>query len=195
MSRRVLLFALGAALIFGCKKETTPVTVTSQTQTTQTTQTTAVTTTTATAPVPAPVPTSQPATPAPQPAGSVLASQETNWKGIHADVTEFRRKGNSLTAKVRFTNRGVEGSRPDIIWKDVYLIDTGAGKKYEVLRDEKSAYIASRNSGWNDRWYETVEPNQSLTVWMKFPAPPPEVKAITLQLPNTPPFEDVTIQD
>jgi hypothetical protein len=30
---------------------------------------------------------------------------------------------------------------------------------------------------------------------MKFPAPPVEVKAITLQIPKTPPFEDLAIQD
>lgn len=195
MSRRVLLFALGAALIFGCKKETTPpVTVSSQTQTTQTTQTTAVTTTTAQAP--APVPTSQPATPAPQPAGAVIASQETNWKGVVADVTEFRRKGNTLTAKVRLTYRPTDGEgKVIIVYDEVYLIDTAGGKKYQVLKDEKGAFIAALRQGYTDKWYEYLKPGDSQVIWMKFPAPPAEVKAITLQLPSVPPFEDLKIQD
>src|SRR6059058_123384 len=60
------------------------------------------------APAPAPTPvTSAAAAPAPgTPSAGALASQETNWNGIMAEVTEFRRKGNTLTAKVRLTNHG-----------------------------------------------------------------------------------------
>jgi hypothetical protein len=142
-------------------------------------------------PQPAPASTTAPA-PAP---GASLASQETNWKGITADVTEFRRKGNTLTAKVRFSNRGSEETTPEVKYGDVYLIDTGGGKKYNVLRDEKGAYIAALYSGWSDRWWHGMKPSESQVIWIKFPAPPPEIKAITLNLPNTPPFEDVPIQD
>ena len=110
-------------------------------------------------------------------------------------VTEFRRKGNTLTAKVRLVNHGSERAEPDIHFEEVYLIDTGAGKKYNVLKDEKNEYIASLRSGWSNRWYETIAPGESYVLWMKFPAPPPETKAITLQLPGMPPFEDLNIQD
>src|SRR5439155_9836239 len=97
-----------------------------------------------------------PATPAPAtassaPSAGALASQETNWKGIVAEVTEFRRKGNTLTAKVRLTNRGSEETKAEVIFKEVYLIDTAGGKKYEVLKDEKGTFIASLTPGWNDR--------------------------------------------
>ena len=140
------------------------------------------------APAPAPVSTA--------PSAGALATQETNWKGIVAEVTEFRRKGNTLTAKVRLTNRGSEESKAEIVYKEAYLIDTAGGKKYEVLKDEKGTPIASLTQGWNDRWYDShLKPGDSQLIWMKFPAPPPETKAITLQIPNTPPFEDVTIQD
>ena len=54
---------------------------------------------------------------------------------------------------------------------------------------------ASLNTNWHDRWYEHVKPGEPKTIWMKFPAPPAEVKAITLNIPKTPPFEDITIQD
>lgn len=129
------------------------------------------------------------------PAGTVLASQETNWQGIVAEVTELRRKGNTLTAKVRLRNQGTEKVQPEVLYKEVYLMDLGAGKKYEALRDEKGAYIAALRSNWNDRWYGELEPNESYTLWVKFPAPPPEVKSITLQVPGVPPFEDLAIQD
>ena len=146
----------------------------------------------ATAPEPAPA--ALPAA-APAAAGTVLASQETNWQGVVAEVTEFRRKGNTLTAKVRLRNQGSEKIQPEVIYKEVYLMDLGAGKKYQVLQDEKGAYIAALKSGWNDRWYGDLEPGQSHTMWVKFPAPPAEVKSVTLQVPGVPPFEDLAIQD
>ena len=133
--------------------------------------------------------------PAAAPAAASLASQETNWSGISADVTEFKRKGNTLTAKVVLRNHGNVKTQPEIKYDEVYLMDLGAGKKYEVLKDEKGAYIAALRSGWGDRWYENLEPGQSFTLWMKFPAPPPEVKSVTLQVPGVPPFEDLPIQD
>ncbi len=150
----------------------------------------------------APAPTTQTAAPqstaAPPPAapsGGSLASQDTNWPGVTAEVTEFRRKGNTLTAKVRFVNKGSEEPEVEVNYSQVYLIDTAGGKKYEALRDEKGEYIAALNTNWHDRWFQRVKGGGQATIWVKFPAPPPEVKAITLNIPKTPPFEDVTIQD
>ena len=148
--------------------------------------------TSAPAAAPAPAPASASAA-APSP--GALASQETNWNGITAEVTEFRRKGNTLTAKVRFTNHGSEEPQPEVKYDEVYLVDTGAGKKYNVLRDEKGDYIAALASNWHERWYHRIKPGESQLIWMKFPAPPAETKAITLQIPNTPPFEDIAIQE
>jgi hypothetical protein len=132
---------------------------------------------------------------APAPAGAVLASQDTNWQGVVAEVTELRRKGNTLTAKVRLRNGGTDEQQAEVKFDEVYLMDAPNAKKYEVLRDEKGTYVASLRSGWNDRWYDKLGPTQSYLLWMKFPAPPAEVHTITLQLPNTPPFEDLAIQD
>lgn len=136
-----------------------------------------------------------PAAGAPATAAAVLATQDTNWSGVVAEVTEFRRRGNTLTAKVRFRNTSGANSQPEVKFEEVYLMDAPNARKYEVLRDEKGTYIASLRSGWADRWYQNMEPTEQQTIWIKFPAPPTEVRAITLQLPNTPPFEDLAIQD
>src|SRR5205807_6977229 len=139
---------------------------------------------------PAPAPAPAPATPA----TASLQSQETNWPGVTAEVTEFRRKGNSLTAKVRLINKGSGNPDMQIFWNEVALIDAAGGKKYEVLRDEKGAYISSIREGWPDRWSTRMQPATSQVIWMKFPAPPPEIKTITLQIPQMPPFDDLQIQ-
>ena len=132
---------------------------------------------------------------APSAPGTVLASQETNWPGIVAEVTEFRRKGNTLTAKVRLRNQGSGEVETSVLYNEVYLMDLGAGKKYQVLRDEKGTFIAALRAGWSDRWYDNLGPGESYTLWVKFPAPPAEVRSITLQVPGVPPFEDLAIQD
>jgi hypothetical protein len=187
MKRVILLLSL-ALLIAACSKPA------EQQSTTTTSAPSAAATTTTSAPATAPATAPAPVSTAPSP--GALATQETNWKGIVAEVTEFRRKGNTLTAKVRFTNRGSEDSKAEIVYKEAYLIDTTGGKKYEVLKDEKGTPIAALTQGWNDRWYDNhIKVGDSQAIWMKFPAPPAETKAITLQIPNTPPFEDVTIQD
>ncbi len=193
MNRSFVIVSL-ITLLVSCKaaQETTTSTATTSTTVTQASATTA-----APAPVTTTVATTQTtaAAPAAAPAGTSLASQETNWPGVTAEVTEFKRKGNSLTAKVRLTNKGTADAQPQVEWRDVALVDATGGKKYEVLKDEKGAAIASTRAGWTDRWYESMAPNQSQIIWMKFPAPPLEVKTITLQMPKMPPFDDLTIQD
>src|SRR5439155_17342001 len=135
------------------------------------------------------------AAPAGAPPAGVLAREQTKWAGVSAEVTEFRRKGNTLTAKVRFRNGGAADAEPDIKYEEAYVMDAGAGKKYSVLKDENGSYIAALRQGWKDRWYDKVPPGQEMVIWAKFPAPPPEVKAVTLQLPGVPPFDDLAIQD
>ena len=169
----------------------------------ETTTTSSSTSTEATASTAAPPPSTTVAAPAPAttaaasaPTTGALASQQTNWANVTADVTEFRRKGNTLTAKVRFVNSASkESPAVEIHYDQVYLIDTAGGKKYQALKDEKGEYIAALNQGWSDRWFQHVQPGEPVTIWMKFPAPPAEVKTITLNIPKTPPFEDLTIQD
>lgn len=192
-TKPVLLLVSTAVLIFGCSKAPEQTSTTATTAPPPATAAPAASATSEAAPAAA-FATSAPAAAAPAAAGA-LATQETNWKGISAAVTEFRRKGNTLTAKVHLVNHGSEPVQVEIKFDEVYLIDTGAGKKYNVLKDEKGTYIASLRSGWSERWYDTMKPVESYLLWMKLPAPPPDVKVITLQLPGMPPFEDLNIQD
>lgn len=140
--------------------------------------------------------TAAPPTSAAPTAGGETAAKvsETKWPGVVAEVSEFRRKGNVLTAKVRFTNNGTKGAQPDFYYSETYLLDAD-NKKYEVLKDEKGQYLAALRSGYADRWYESLEPGTSQTVWMKFSAPSPTVKTVTLQVPGMEPFEELAIQD
>lgn len=123
-----------------------------------------------------------------------LATQDTN-DGLVAEVTEFKRRGNTLTAKVRLRNAGTEAVTIDLEYGKTYVLDAAGGKKYEVLRDDAKNYIAAMGSSYTDRYWEGIEPGEQKIVWMKFPAPPPEVEVATLQIDNAPPFDDLAIQD
>jgi hypothetical protein len=65
------------------------------------------------------MPGAAPAAGAPAAAAVVLATQETNWAGIVAEVTEFRRRGNTLTAKVRYRNTAGANATPEVKFEDV----------------------------------------------------------------------------
>ncbi|HET9484404.1 MAG TPA: hypothetical protein VFO79_10645, partial [Xanthomonadales bacterium] len=135
------------------------------------------------------------AAPAAAQAPAPLASQETNLAGVTAEVTEFKRRGNTLTVKVRMSNAGSEDVTVDLEYDKTYVLDAAGGRKYEVLRDDAKNYIAAIGPSYSNRYWNTLKPGQPLLVWMKFPAPPPEVKTATFQLDDTPPFDDLPIQD
>ena len=129
------------------------------------------------------------AAPAPVKAPDALASRNTDADGVVADVMEFRRKGNTLTAVIRLRS---QASTTSVITNDydhVYVMDEAGAKKYVVLKDEKDGYIAS--------WirYAGLTPGGTLTYWVKFPAPPRELRSATLVGSSATPFEDLPIQD
>jgi hypothetical protein len=156
--------------------------------------------TTSAAPVPASAPvettTAEPPAAASTGAAGEAAAKgiETKWPGVFAEVTEFKRKGSTLTVKVRFTNRGTKAEEPDIRYNETYLLDAN-NKKYEALKDEEGRYLAALRSGYPDRWYDKVEPGASQSIWVKFSAPAATTKTVALQLPGMEPFEDLAIQD
>jgi len=126
--------------------------------------------------------------------GAVLAFHETKWPGVVVELTELSRKGSTLYAKLRFTNKGTNEIRPEFYYRDTYVLDAN-NKKYEVLKDEKNAYLGSVASGYTDWWAESIDPGASRMVWMRLAPPPAGVRAVTVQVGTMDPFEDVPIQN
>lgn len=140
-----------------------------------------------------------PAAEAPVPAAASAstgfpAAQETKWPGVTVQVAEFARKGKNLNAKLRFTNNGAKDQRPSFYYTSTYIIDAD-NQKYEVLKDEKGTYLGSLHTGYKDWWGESMDPGASLLVWMRFPAPPPGVNTLTIQLDGMDPIEEVQIRN
>lgn len=176
-----------------CSKERTTETVT---ETQAAPPPAAATTTTTTAP---PAATTAPA-PAPSaPAGIATADGETS--GVTAVVHELKRtSGGTLSLKLSITN----GSQEDVSFGygfadpshevidfnsigGVQLIDEANRKKYFVVRDSAGKAVCSQK-------LRDIKPGETTNLWARFPAPPPEVKTISIVVPHFSPMDDVPIQ-
>jgi hypothetical protein len=128
------------------------------------------------------------AAPAAEQAG-VLQTQETTYPGVVAELTECRRKEGVLNIKMRFRNTSDKQVLLTIFRKNAekhYV--TAKNKKYFILKDSEGEYVAEDFADW-------LPAGGSHTWWAKYPAPPADIKKITLITPLTTPFEDVPITD
>jgi hypothetical protein len=68
----------------------------------------------------------------------------------------------------------------------IHLIDAESKKKYFVVTDSDGNFLCSNN-------ILNIAPRSQITLWAKFPAPPNEVRKITVEIPHFVPIEDVAI--
>ena len=141
----------------------------------------------------APAPSSPPA-----PASDVIQTLDSNVPGVAGELTQCKRSEGVLSVKVRFHNTSGKAVEFDIFHggndseREKAFI-TAANKKYFILKDSGGEYLTSQGEGGGLK--VKLDPGQSYTWWAKFPAPPSDVKKLTLMTPVTPPFEDVPITD
>lgn len=134
-------------------------------------------------------------------AATPIASVESNVAGVTIDLMTLERKGNVLSLKWAVRNTGDKdaGVKFALTGQEVttYLVDEENGTKYFVLTDKEGKVVASENdyTGSSYGVSETVETGETKRFWAKFPAPPAEVKAITVMFTEAEPFEEVAITD
>ena len=80
-----------------------------------------------------------------------------------------------------------------------YAVDEDSGSEVLRPRPTRRAIPVASAKDWMPNSTaginREIAPGKSLRVWMKLPAPPPEVSAISLFLNETDPIEDVPITD
>lgn len=132
-------------------------------------------------------------------AGSAIAVAEGEQSGVRAEVTELRRSsGGTVNLKFTLINDSSEsvGFGYDFVEKNkgygdiggVHLIDQNAKKKYFVARDSEGNCVCSREQ-------KDLPPGEKRNLWAKFPAPPPDVKTISIVIPRFSPLDDVPVSD
>jgi hypothetical protein len=131
-----------------------------------------------------------------------IASAPTNWNGVTIDLMAVQRKGSVLTVKWAVHNGG--SSQTEVSFPltgegpTTYVVDEDAGTKYYVLTDKEKHALASMSEWTGSNTYgikEWIKPGETKWYWMKLPAPPPQVKTLTIFFSNSQPFEDVAITD
>ncbi len=148
-------------------------------------------------------------------AAEPIATVETNWDGISLDIMALKRKGSVLTLKWAVRNESLEsmeirfalkrsGGNQYQSGKDVktYVVDEESGTKYYVLTDKEGNGVATSSAtfpypaGGLAGIRIKVAAGKNARLWMKLPAPPPEVKVVTVFFNGAvEPLEDVPITD
>jgi len=134
-------------------------------------------------------------------AATPIASTESNVAGVTIDLMTLERKGNVLSVKWAVRNAGDKST--DVAFQlrgdkvTTYLVDEENGIKYFVLTDKEGAALASENDYTSSSHgiSEPVDAGETKRFWAKFPAPPAEVKAITVMFTEAEPLEGVAITD
>ena len=196
--KRASFVVLGLLFAFACKKSE------QATSTTQASTTTVNTSATATPPQPAPttpVPATTTSAPVPAAPAGVIATTESDQGGVRIDITELKRSsGGTVNLKFVITNNGDKGfSMASERLADheapsdyrsvsgIHLVDPVNKKKYFVVRDSEKNCLCSQAVD------DVKEGGGRVTLWAKFPAPPPEVQKITIQIPHFQPIDDAPI--
>jgi hypothetical protein len=160
--------------------------------------------TTTAAPAPQ-APSAPPVAPAPQVAapaagGPVLARSDGEKAGLSVEVTELKRgSGGTVTLKFTMVNNtkekislsydygdGAMGAGDYASVGGTHLIDAVNKKKYLVVRDSEKKCVCSKLTGY-------IEVGERANLWAKLPAPPEDIKVISVMIPHFAPMDDVPI--
>ena len=130
------------------------------------------------------------------PANGVIQSQDTNKTGVVADLIECKRANGILSVKIRLRNTSNGNVDVPLVSNAIYdtWYVTAASKKYFVLTDSDKTALASGGGGASS-FSSNIEKGGAFIWWAKYPAPPAEVKSVTIYTPVTGPFDDVPISD
>lgn len=135
-----------------------------------------------------------------------IGTAETNTPGVSLDLVSLERKGAVLTVKwaVRNGNADPDKGKQQVKFgymgpkSRTYLVDEESGTKYFVLTDKEGKSVAAQHEYLGADVYgvvEYVEGGGTRRYWAKFPAPPPEVKVLTVFFDETEPFESAPITE
>ncbi|WP_233222126.1 hypothetical protein [Allosphingosinicella deserti] len=125
---------------------------------------------------------------APMPAQTVIQSQP-GPDGSQVDLLKVAVTGDILTVTMRCSSEqrintesfGLEG---------ISVIDDATAQRIGVLKDNEGKWLASNASGNSIQVGCEAKPG---ILWAKFPAPPATSKTVSINLPETAPFDGVPV--
>lgn len=134
-----------------------------------------------------------PQVPPPAPQGPALAEANSQNGDFRMAVTEATRSNGVLTIKARVTLLdGETGSRRLLYSSDadkLYLVS--GDQKFMILKDNEGVPLTT-SDGYDPSFRRLGDSN---LWWGKFPAPPPEIRTVSLYFKDFEPAENIAITD
>ena len=136
-------------------------------------------------------------------AAEPIAKSDGDISGARVEVMELKRSsGGTLTLKfvmynddpsksIPFNKRDFGDQKMQADYGSVggvHLIDAANKKKYLVVRDSAQNCVCSRD-------LDPIKPGGKASLWAKFPAPPEDVKKVSIVVPHFIPMDDVPISN
>lgn len=136
---------------------------------------------------------------------SVLAKEPYRLQGIEVSLLEVKRaSGDTLNVYWRVSNHS--SATQELVkcstgwyckyqlaagnWGDgIYIIDSANQKKHLVVRTDKKPVVSTSETPLS------IEPGSKINLWAKFPAPPLDVKKVSIYIPGVAPMEDIPISE
>jgi hypothetical protein len=116
---------------------------------------------------------------------------DSDLSGISLELTSVQKSGDTIMIRFKYISTRDKPIRIDDATKqdlrEIYYVDTKNKKKYLIIKDTDGNQLAS------GLVYFEVGAGETKAGWAKFPAPPPDVTAISVYIPGAPPFENVPI--
>ena len=136
---------------------------------------------------------------------SVLATEPYRLQGIEVSLLDVKRaSGDTLNVYWRVSNQS--SATKELVkcstgwyckyqlaagnWGDgIYIIDSENQRKHLVVRTNKKPVVSTSETPLS------IEPGSSINLWAKFPAPPLDVKKVSVYIPGVSPMEDIPISE
>ena len=118
-------------------------------------------------------------------------------KEMQVELLSARVTDRVLTVTIRYITQDVSFINTNYPIEEVSFIEDDTAKQHSVLQDSPGKYLASPKyaSGSKELINLSLNSNSKAEIaWFKFPAPSPDAKTISINIPEVVPFDGVTIQ-
>jgi hypothetical protein len=141
------------------------------------------------------------ATPTPEqtlPRGNAVIATRLGTGGLEVDLMRAGVTGDTLAVELHCRNPGKSTVVIKFPIEQVSVIDDATSRRYGVLKDQAGQYLAAPMIDWAGRpiqsIYSKIGYGSDSVMWFKFPAPPPEAKTVSINVPTIAPFDNIPIQ-
>ena len=124
-------------------------------------------------------------------AGVGVQTQPSSDGTFEMKILSVKQADDVLTIKAMIRNITDERAKVDLDFNKIYYTDLKNQRKYLPIRDEKGGILAGPIDVGSSGLLRQIDRGKVLIVWMKFPAPPPNVMGIDFFVPEFLPFEKI----